>query len=120
MRRWSSVNSSLNQPFGDDVTAGNLLLVAVKWDGNGGVTAVGDTSGNTYSESPDCREWDILWDKTNFISFNARKRYYALSRKSGENTVIVSFTGPSGVEVCVALAEITKEMEMAEDALEKS
>jgi hypothetical protein len=102
VQRARPMNSTISLRFGDGqegkdalpVTAGNLLLVAVRWEGNGGVIAVCDTLGNTYTESPDCPEWDELWARTNFSEIRVRKRYYALNWKSGENTAMVHFVGP--------------------------
>jgi hypothetical protein len=102
------MEACINQSFVREVTAGSILLVAIRWDGSaGGIVSMGDTSGNTYTESADCEEWDALWKKTGYSAFDARKRYYALSGKSGQNTAIVRFSIP-GNDVEMRVAEVAR------------
>jgi hypothetical protein len=84
----SSASSTIAAVFGSAVAAGNLVVVAVAWDGNSAVS-VTDTRGNVYAVATSA--YDAVNGQTLAI-------LYAVNAASGATTVTATFGASTAVK----------------------
>lgn len=88
----SASASTIVQAFGSNVTAGNLIYVAVSWDHSGGgggdeqLSSMADSLGNTYTQITNCHKYDAG-------NTQVATAYYAPAILGGANTVTATFLG---------------------------